>query len=494
MLLMSKFERFVLIICIGSITIVNSLHVLTEYLANPPDRLFTAIAHYWTDYFLYISQMAQGSLLSRHMFTNEPLPPTWIYWFNGLIGALGTRGGLSVFATYNISLIGLVALLGFCWYRLCLKLYPSSPMRRLVCLLFLLTASNFFTLFHGSFGLMGDVWFSPTPALNRLGGVPHQVFQTILLMMVILLFHSTHRSKLVLLCVVTFLASIANPVQMILVIAALAWTKNWQTLVPTAIIAATGAILANRKFSLQPILSVAKQWELAQYVSINPWELFVSFGPVGLLCLIGLVTIRRKQASLKTSFVLYGILSLILFLLPIGHLVGISPVRWLHPAAYAGILIIAVDGFFLVGKKVPVGILIALYLMLTIPSLWVQTTSRTSPENLNHLPLSVARALAFLKSQKEDFVVITDPQLPYDVIVPALTKKRSFTGHLIHTLYPDVKERLRNEFFWGQMDDHSALQFLKDHDIGYVFSMQIPRYSFLKTVYSQHNIIIAAVQ
>src|SRR3989338_9158322 len=98
MLLMSKFERFVVIICIGSITIVNSLHVLTEYLANPPDRLFTAIAHYWTDYFLYISQMAQGSLLSRHMFTNEPLPPTWIYWFNGLIGALGTRGGLSILA------------------------------------------------------------------------------------------------------------------------------------------------------------------------------------------------------------------------------------------------------------------------------------------------------------------------------------------------------------------------------------------------------------
>lgn len=110
-------------IIIALITLINSWHVISQAWINPPNHFFIGIAHYFADYFLYISQIAQGahgwSLFARHQFTNEPMPPTWIYWFNVMLG----KFHINPFLTYDLAIIiESIIVLTLIWYMLRLAL------------------------------------------------------------------------------------------------------------------------------------------------------------------------------------------------------------------------------------------------------------------------------------------------------------------------------------------------------------------------------------
>ncbi len=106
-----------------------------------------------------------------------------------------------------------------------------------------------------------------------------------------------------------------------------------------------------------------------------------------------------------------------------------------------------------------------LYSLLTVPSLAAQINARANTSELNYVPMTVIEVLTSLKNSARSGVVLTDPALPYDVLVPTFTGLPSFTGHPIHTLYPSVKESLRQRFFTGAMTEDEKNKFLKDHRI-----------------------------
>src|SRR3989344_2457079 len=86
------------------LAILNQLHVIIQWFTRPAGTYFTGIAHYFADYFLYTDIMAQGAggtLWTAAHFTNEPMAKTWIYWFNALLGFLGSRVGFTPFGSYN---------------------------------------------------------------------------------------------------------------------------------------------------------------------------------------------------------------------------------------------------------------------------------------------------------------------------------------------------------------------------------------------------------
>lgn len=467
---------------------LNQLHVITQWIQNPPDRMFTGIAHYFADYFLYTDLLAQGTsegMWTAAHFTNEPMARTWIYWFNALLGWLGNLVGLSPFGTYNVSLFFLVITLCLLWYKLTKTLYPTNRFLRLTSWLMILTASSFWA--NGE--LLGQFWFSPAPAFNRLGGVPHQVFQTILFLLLILTFtKSLTMWSSIILILLAILSSSANPIQMVLFVGAAAITtaytlnhrKNFnvsihQSIFVLGIVTITGALgawVTSRAFEL-PILAAAKAWENAQTVSVSLWQFFLSVGPIAFLVPFGIKPYVKKINFLKLLLFSYGALSILTFFSPIPKLLGTTNVRWLHPASFAILGILAAEG---IPKK---SLLVILYLLLTIPSLSVQVNSRTNPKynsiiasDLNHVPKPVVVALVWLKLELrgENLVVLTDPSLPYDVLVPTITGLPSFTGHPIHTLYPEIKEKLRRDFFAGKMNPEHMRQFLSDHRIGYILS------------------------
>lgn len=494
-------------IIIVLITLANIWHVLSQAIVHPPNHLFTGIAHYFADYFLYVSQIAQSqhsnTLFAEHLFTNEQLSPTWIYWFNTLLGKIQ----ISPFLTYNAALVLLViGLLSLLWHII--KRAVADPATQYVAFIFTVSASNFFdftTFFrYGTFKLLGDFWFSPTPALNRLGGVPHQVLQTILILSVIMLCTTLSESpkkspfRYVLLCVITLLATSANPIQMLLIaltyLTMLAWQLYKKRLKSSDVAVASfvflpallGAWMTNFEFSQQPILTAAKTWENNQQFSISIPQFMWAMGPIALCIPLGIYASIKKHTQLFVTLVLYTLLSLLFFFSPIPTMLGTSAVRWLSPAAYVGLALLASLGCMwcitIIGKKInhkkfTMFIAITIYMLLTIPSIISQITARTIPLAtdtkliaLNHISYDVVYALTTIQNSPNDGIVLTDPALPYDVVVPAMTGKKSFTGHPIHTLYPDTKERLRQQFFHGQMDAQRAEQFITDHHIVYIIT------------------------
>ena len=215
------------------VVLANSWHVLAAWFMQPEGTYFTGIAHYFADYFLYTSLMAQkGWIVTHHLFTNESLAPTWIYWLYTMLGKFGNP-----FLIYNVSVVVFSILLLFLWWKMIKLIFPKQLVLQYIAFLFVATGSGF----AGS-----EFWFSPLPALNRLGGVPHQIFQTILLLSVILLFtyESATGKKLslvdkaklwsgkpygyiaILMAGVSFLAATANPIQMLLLSIAITITSK----------------------------------------------------------------------------------------------------------------------------------------------------------------------------------------------------------------------------------------------------------------------------
>ncbi|MCL4200314.1 hypothetical protein KJZ67_03155 [Patescibacteria group bacterium] len=511
-----------------AILIANSWHVITEGIKNKPEELFAGIAHYFADYFLYVSHILQGAngawLFTKHMYTNEPMPPTWIYWLYTILGKVSNLG-IDPFMVYNGSLFFFVAILLSLWWRLIPVILPKqTPFIRLITFIFIITASNFPGL--------GEFWFSPTPALNRLGGVPHQLFQTLLLLLVLWIF-STHITsfhknpvvprilRLLLLAICSFLAATATPIQMLLVnsaafvflVATIRKEKIGQYALlglALAIPSLIGALLTNAEFARQPILSSAKLWEDSQPVSVSIWQFILAVGPISLLIPFGIRAFFPKYTPLGALLGIFGTLSMIVFFSPIPKLLGTTPVRWLSPASFTILPVIAAMGFAQITQviqkaiprafqRLPVGmLLLVIYLAFTIPAILTQIQARTLPlttdttmQQLNHIPYPMMKTFMFLQNTAhDDNLVLTDPALPYDALVPILTGLRSFTGHPVHTLYPQTKQHLRNTFFSGSMSETQARQFIKDHAISHVFisrntSTAIPRYSFLSRVF--HN-------
>lgn len=558
------------IIIVSVLTILtNSWHVIDAWVTNPPNALFTGIAHYYADYFLYVSQMAQGSrgswIWASPQFTNESLPPTWIYWFNVSLGHLGSIFHLSPFATYNISLIVLATLVLWVWYRIIRQIFPKQPLLQFSALLFVATASNFPSLIqffkNGTATLIADFWFSPTPALNRLGGVPHQLWQTVLILSVIILFaelidayHSkarrTHRPPpaniwtnpfVYGLALVSFLAATANPIQMAIAGSALLgvsalWAYFERKLLKEHVLvvlfltipALIGAVVTNNEFAKQPILTAAKLWEINQPFALSLLTFCLALGPIIFFLPFGIRVFFQKLTPLKLALTLYGGLAVAIFFSPLPKLLTTSPIRWLSPAAYGIWPIIAAPGLLEVANMLThiilrimntesgimkktlqsffVTVFIILYSVFTIPSLLAQVSARSEPlatdttlKALNHVAPQVTEGLTVLRSTSGNGVVLTDPALPYDVLVPVLTGKTSFTGHPIHTLYVAQKETLRNTFFSGRMTPTEASQFLSDHRIAFIITATqhetfLATYRFLAKQFSNATLAIYVVQ
>lgn len=527
------------------IVIANFWHVLVSWITKPPGTYFTWIAHYYADYFLYASQIAEGIrgniIVSRSLFTNEPVGATWVYWPNVLIGNLGSMAGLSAFSSYSVSLFLLVITLLILIYAVTKRLFPTNPLTRVIGFLFAVTASNFFSLASlfktGTITLWHDMWFSPTPALNRLGGVPHQALQTVLILTVVLLFARVVTAKeqprhpgwaLIALPLLSFLAATLSPIQLLLLCAAILITTAIQrpsrasllSIGASLMTAGLGAYLVNASFDASPVYAAAKTWEAAQRLTVSLPAILLAMGPVIFFLPLGVPAFVRTLTPIKLVLLLYGGLSLAVFVSPIPTLFHTSPTRWIHPASLLLYYLIAAEGLFMLSKlltdqmhrrlptlekpmlmTVMMNVLLCLYCLLTVPAIIHQVQSRITPvlsSPLNYIPQEDMTILTTLVQMPEGAVVLTDPTLTYDVLIPAIAGRRSFTGHPIHTLYGSTKEQLRTRFFSGQMTSAEAQKFLADHTIGTVVYAHAtvqphPLYPFLRETFQNGKAIIYEV-
>jgi len=470
----------------------NYWHVIYEWGTNTSDHVYHAIAHYYIDYFLYLSHVAQGAngqlFRTHHMFTGETLPTTTIYWVYSLIGFFGHIIGLTPVWSYHLSLVLLTMLLCFLWYLFCRFLYPGKVAMRLITFIVVMSASPFINPFTLEFPK--NLWFSPAPAFNRLGGVPHQIIQTIALLLVLFgLSKTKHIKDYVLLALISFIAAYAHPLQMALLLIAAGTTAlltDIKRLLPVCIagaISIPAALIINHEYET-PIYAIAKQWELMQYTPKDILWWIAAMGPIALFIPFGIWPFIKKRDPFHLTFFLYGLFSVLCYNSFVPKLISVIPQRFLHPASYALFPVLAVSGFFAVQKDLPrilgrlcIVIAIGVYAAFTIPAAIKEVLMRINDPMLiesvylNHTPVSVVNTLKSFQEMKQDnYVVLAQKELGIDLLVPLYTNRTSFMGQPIHTLYPNEKEAVRQNFFEGGMTADEKRKFLTDHRIGYAIT------------------------
>ncbi len=530
---------------------VNLLHVIIEWFKNPPDRYFVGISHFFADFFLYTSWIAQGekgNLLAYPAFTDEPMAPTWYHFFYPLLGNIGNALGLSPFATYNWSLLLLTILLIVLWWKLCTMLFPHNRLKRWLGFLFVLTASGFIHyrqfLQTGYGAALVPYWYAPTLAFNRLGGVPHHLFISILLVSVLLL--SNHGAakpgwRLALLVGAVLIIALINPIQAILLAFAIVLGHRRRGLALLLASVGVGAWLSLAEIRNVAVLNASLGWENDQWTPVTLANFPLVAGPILILALLGIWPYVKKLDALRTTLGIYGVSTLVLFFSPLPTLLGIPRVRFLHPVPYGLLAVLAVEGIVAASALLRTVMyrlfhrhfshfgfplcrlltshtsaslfagfsLLFLYLLFTIPSLVSGVTARTNPvlnpnglldTDYNHVPMPWMRALAWLKNQPMDGtrpVVMVDHRFRIEVLVPPLTGRISFSGHPVHTIEYEKKEARRVEFFTKAWTEEELRAFLDQHRIGAIITRSelaqtnsFRSFPFIELSYDREGILI----
>lgn len=545
------FVFFLITVLIG----ITKLNILVSYIERPADVQFLGITHYYPDYFLYLDQIRQGQenqILTNNPYSYDPSSRdqrSWLNWFNPVIGYLSKPSGLSPWQVNLVALVFLLYAFGYAAYYVSRELFPVNRLARLSAFVFILTTTNLVdfrsVIAKGTVTILGFTGYTPTFILTRFGGVPHQLFQTIVFMLLPVLYfktltvlQKTASNIRTLLYVVGSLCSVAiatsvMPVQTALFLFGFTITlavfamhaERWRSpkilmfWATTAFISTLIAFAYLHETQTNVSYIQAMLFDRSTRYPQDLASFLYSFGPILLFCLVGLVPYVRRVTPLKFYFALYGLVAAALFCTGIPDMYGVPSWRVWHPANYIffGLLAGAAVEYLLSPKssllKKFAGICLVVFYILNIVLTGIYAVetrldrNNSLPANsewtsyaiYNYVPDTMMQAFTFLNHTPATRmpVVLTDPLLPVDSMIPVFTGKYSFTGHPLFTLEDQLREDERNTFFTKPMPADEVKSFLTSQSIGFLFvKNNVPERAwlsslpFLRVIYRNPDIII----
>lgn len=517
------------------LTLANSTNFLKGILATRVGEVYLGTTHYYEDYFLYLNQFFQGSRggwLTLNRFTSEPTPPSILFWPNILLGKLGGLLGLSPEISYNLS----VMLLSFAVLLVIASLmrhaFPKDKAKALIGFLFAALATslmNHIIVGGNPMWYPFQLWKTPNFALDRLGGVPHQLVQTLLfvLAMYVWFFFRPKRvpAFLVLLIVLMLLTSL-NPVMSALFLGALWATQivtlsqqktSWITLFVISIGVALTAWQYNGLSNLEPHIR-SKLWEAGQQITTTPLFMLLSVGPISFLGMIGAISILKRARPVELFSVILIAACYSLYFSPIPKIAGISNSRVLFPGMYAAWGILGVLGLEFLASQLHKYIssikisylaicLSAVFLILSLPTLRWELEQKlvVKPEErtpLLYLPSDVYQAFVYVRNQGSfDDIVLGNPASHMDALLPALTGHTGFTGHPFATIDNERKKNSVIKLYQLKMTGSEAKEWLITNQIRFIlftkFDGDIKRFwlnfPFLKVGYANAEATVLSI-
>ncbi len=542
-------KLWILIILISAaVALLNSANFFFGLIQQPPGAVYLGTIHYWEDYFFYLNhffQGAHGAMLVVNRYTSEAIPPNLNYWSSLVMGAIGGFFGLSPQVNYNLWNILLTFTVLLVSFYVALQFFPQKQL--LVFLTFVF--STFATSFMNRIVVNNQaVWYpfeqgwTPNFALDRLGGSPRQLTETLFFYLLSLTILTKTKATLVHYltgALLSLMLTTLNPIMALILIAS-AWIFNlgqlaltffwpttdrtnqhmisWKILVILTLFCFVGSIVMYRLLTTSQYLQ-ARSWEAAQHVAISIPFFLKSVGPIGILVFIGLVTFFfRPERTLQFNIVLLT-LSYGLFLSPLPKIMGLLNARFIFPALYPFIGALATKGTLgltqLLAKKpfhwsqtITVSLVLGIFLIASVPTLiWEVVQKLTPPQEpmtrMVYLPTDIYQGFTFLQTQPPfEAVVLANPVSRMDLLVPPLSGHTSYTGHPQVTINPEEKNKQAISFFNLSMTPSNALIWLKDKRIRYVVFTQYDgdvaafhqTYPFLKLIFSERGATVFRVR
>ena len=560
---MKKNSESVFIVCISLFaTFTTTIQLFAQLLQKPSDSVFVGLTHYWEDFYFYLDQFFQGAngqWLVTNNFSVEPQTPSAVYFFNLLLGKIGGFFGLEPFISFHISTLVLKFIFIVLSYYV-ISLFTKKKSSRLTIFLIFLYSTTF-PLFNtnteGSAVVeSARVFRSENTISARFGNLPEGMIRNILFLLVFILFYKlsvyihdlfqqtkkisyTKILKYDLLrlltpsTIVLFFMTLADTTKTIIILGAttvlfilylpkqnrsqylLAWIFCFIVLLIPSL-----GLLLYLKSSIygNPLYMNAIQWDISEHIKQLTYlrQNFVyalsALGTLGLFFLVGLIPfIKRCNTRIDRYILIIVFISIIGFFSPIYLIAPIPGFRFIFSSTYIFFAIIAYTGIVAINRLFGGKMIYIILSLYFIPSLITYSNTLTNAikplkepyYHFAYIPNNLYRGLMFLRhAQPKDAIVLAGPGTSMDILLPGLTGKRTYTGHLLMTPNNKEKDKIALDFFYKWTDQSVAKDFLRSNNIRYVMWTkyggnvnQIKRdYQFLQTVFENDMVTVFTYQ
>ncbi|MFA6016879.1 MAG: hypothetical protein WC744_02225 [Patescibacteria group bacterium] len=516
----------------------------------PPDRTIVWGEHNYTyDYNVYLSKIRQGqegriSIVDK--YDNHPNQKgVFLQMFYLLSGKLTKIFGLTPVLTYHL----LRTVMAVLWIStiIFLNIYFLKNMSwaNLGVVLSLLTSSfPVFYQFNNQWWVTFYMnWWQELDILKRISFIPHDSFSYITISVLTILLSLMNKNKdnkyLLIICLLLFVSVFIQPSSALLFLAS--WTLYHGIVVLWSGSLEKDKIIKLVKQTFVIFISVLiPLLYIKTITSVYPWKSLLDFdqnnrlsvslkdyiltlGPVFFTGIAGLILIlvkKKKELLGLATWVIGAFVLLILFkFFPYQ-----SELRFVQTANHIPLAILSVYFISYLMTKfkntlMPYSIYIVVGLIILLGLVQGYFSIKSQTQFINQRALATIPLVPYppqVMYPLNDFYnglkwleVNTDHQtvvlskVTAGNYIPAYSGNFVYLGHSGET--PNFAKRTEkvNEFFSGNMDEKSALSFLKSENINYVFYgpqekensiKDIGQYKFLKPVYQSELVIIYEVK
>jgi hypothetical protein len=422
-------------------TLLNSLQFWVGIHNTPTNLVYLGTIHNPGDYFYYLSQFKQGEerIFSGYdLLTGEFKDITFVGWVNILLGRLFSLIGINAIFAYQISVLFFTSTVLFFSWMLLRKFFQNSfhiimpsmnnsrmshlfSNTNIVTFIFLLFCiSNALPVFptkENSQWLYSTFWFNSGVPFIRLGGVPHHLLTSTVILATILLFHSiivkknsdTSRDiqifnkpirlhkffqssifEILLFILFALILSSLNPVQwlLLILIVGLSWILHiivtsgvfysYRVHEPFTMVHSIKTYIRSKAFllpfegfflfflfgipviyyysklfSAEPYINL-KQWEATHQLYITLQDVFGGFGLIPSVGILLLPLLLIRPTFLKFVTLLFPVISLLLFFSKIPFMFDLHNVRFLPPITILFLCISASHGILIIMNKLSI--------------------------------------------------------------------------------------------------------------------------------------------
>jgi hypothetical protein len=542
------------------VILLTTSNVIVQYIHSPSNRIFIGIPHYWEDYFYYLDQFyqgAHGAWLTMNNFTQESFPPTLFYFSHIILGKIGGLFGLASYTSYNLSLFFLKGIFILLSYRVIAYMFPHSKSYRIITFLLFLFSTSFPEVAQTDQGqtilMPTRMYRSENLILTRFSNVPEMYVKNILFLMCFILvtklavkiqtFFSASETALISRIknnarwLVVFLAGSSFGITALTIVDAakaalllfcfvifLFFLKPktnvkkygivWTGLFVLLMLPSCGIIsYLFLTLNINPLYETAIDWDIAQHVSqLNfflhkPFYILLSYGSLGIVTCIGLLRyVKEKKNHFHVFSGIMFICAQILFFLPVYTFLPIPGFRFLFSSIYIFSASIGVYGLFTLQKffRIKIRYLLIIYLginSITFVSAYIPFVQPLKPpfSDVAYLSQNIFDGFEYLqKNASKNALVLANPHTGIDMMIPGMTGKRSYSGHMLMTLHVEEKDKQADGFLYKWTDQKQAKEFLETNNIDYVFFTSIDGdpdtlardYPFLKIRYQNPQMMI----
>jgi hypothetical protein len=483
-------------------------------LRTPQGSIFLGTVHHSTDYFIYLSEFAQGRenwFFSSVLQSQDVQNPSLVRFTNVFLGRIFSLIGLGPVESYALSVFLLTLFLVYVSYLLLVEtvVKKTAPL----ALILYLTGNTFWAAARGSDGWQfgtADYWYNNGNPFNRIITIPHHLvgqISTEILILVTIWWISgkfSGRKKTALL-ILPVLASLAlagiNAVHLALIagvggLSVFLWfifkrdtpypvklKKIIYSLFPliVSVFAALPVI-----FHLKQVLSVPPYsqmifWEANHQLYLNFRQFIDGYGPIIYLVPVGMLLFLRTRSLPRTIALNLTVACILIYFSRIPEMLVLGKVRFLPPILYLYLCAFTATALTEISRRIPrlrkIFILIVgtAYIILTVPTYLIQI------KTMHEQYLDPANAYfylpeAYVKLMREgrDISTINDTFLipwPYASPFPALTGRRVYFSEPLLANNANTKAYLAHNFFFGNLTTGEKTGFLKDNKISYIICL-----------------------